>query len=199
MVKTEVLPVPPEMIPRVWLSVRRVLARIPGYDIERAHSRLLAGVDQLWVSYHHDRDKCWPLAGAVITSISERPPSKRKCFKRKDPALMKSLTIHLAGETFLLEWLDSAMERITQYAREHGCRQLFILTRRGWHTQLKRFWSREWESMAISRDRPSKSTCARFRFRNRFGYFRPMVPVPAHRFTRHMYGFMGTFYFKEAA
>lgn len=206
MVKTEVLPVPPELVPRFWKAVRRVaLSKIPGYDIERTHTRLLVGIDRLWVACLPGKGvsaRSQVLQGVIITSISERPPSKRQCFRRKDPALMRSLTIHVAGEYHLLYWLDSAMERINRYAREHDCRQLFILARRGWQRHLKRWWSSEWEGVAFGRDRPTKSRCWWYRTRNTPGYFRPMVPVPREKFSRHRYRITGTFYFpydQEAA
>lgn len=193
--KLDVLPVPPELVPQVWKSVRRVvLAKIPGYDIERTHARLLVGIDRLWVAYRGR----W-LGGVIITSISQRPPSNRNCFKRKDPELRKSLTIHVAGENWLLWWLDSAIERISHYAREQKCRQLFLLTRKGWQENVRRFYSREWEAVAIGRDRPTKSACKRLSFRNTPGYFRRLVPVPADKWDRYMYAFMSTYYFKEAA
>lgn len=195
----EVLPVPPEMISQMWKKVRYVFRKIPGYDVERTHTRLLVGIDQLWVGIVEGA-----IRGVIITSISPRPPSNRKVFRRKEPALMKSLTIHLAGGPKgverLLSWLPSAIERINRYAREHDCRQLFILARRGWQRHLKRWWSPEWEGVAFSRDRPTKSTCKQYRTRNTPGYFRPMVPVPAEKFSRHRYRIVGTFYFpKEAA
>lgn len=195
--KTDVLPVPPEMLPLVWPRVRRVFSLIPNYDVERTHTRLLVGLDRLWVANMPQR-----LAGVIVTSFSLRPPSKRKCFKRKDPALMRSLTIHVAGELNLLSWLDSAMERINLYARQQGCRQLFLMSRKGWQKHIKRWWSPEWECVAFARDRPAKSTCKAYRTRNTPGYFRPMVPVPRAQFSRHRYRIIGTFYFpydQEAA
>lgn len=187
MTKLEVLPVPPEMVSRVWKPVRRVLAKIPHYDIERTYARLRVGVDQLWVSYAADR-----LAGVVITSISNRPPKRRRCFWRNDAALMKSLTIHVAGEHALLSWLDSAIERINRYAREHRVHQLFLMARKGYQRHLiRRWWSSEWEMVAFSRDRPTKSTCWQYRERNKPGYFRPLVPVPKEKFSRHRYRIVG--------
>lgn len=199
-IRLEMLPVPPELTPKVWKAARKVaFSKIPGYDIERTHTRLLVGIDRLWVAYSN-RPGSRSLLGVVITSLSQRPPSKRKCFRRTDPALMKSLTIHVAGEYFLLSWLDSAIERINRYAREQGCRQLFILSRKGWQRHVKRWWSREWEGVAFGRDRPTKSTCKQYRERNKPGYFRPMAPVPREKFSRHRYRIVGTFYFPlEAA
>lgn len=201
MVKTDVLPVPPEMIHHVWKSVHIALANIPDYNIERTHMRLLAGIDQLWMAWtppggRPDRTTL----GVIITSISPRPPQNRKAYQRADKALMKSLTIHLAGVIGIHTWIDSAIERIGRYAREHGCHMIFILARKGWHRFItRRFWSPEWELMALGRDRPTVSTCKRFRFRNRPGYFRQMVPVPPEKWKRWMTSFMGTCYFEEKA
>lgn len=187
----EVLPVPPELVPKVWKPVRRVaLSKIPNYDIERTHTRLLVGIDRLWVAFSPVQ-----LVGVVITSISPRPPKRRKVFWRADTALMKSLTIHVAGEHQLLHWLASAMERINLYAREHECHQLFIMGRKPWQKWLKRWWSPEWECVAFSRDRPTTSTCKQYRERNKPGYFRPMVPIPREKFSRHRYRILGTFEF----
>lgn len=198
----EVLPVPTEMIRLVWKKVRYIFEQIPGYQIERTHSRLLAGIDRLWLGVVKGE-----IRGVIVTSVSIRPPSKRKVFQRVNPTLMRSLTIHLVGGSkrdftprpMLLSWLPSAIARLSAYARENDCHQLFLMARKGWQKYVKHFWSREWEAVALSRDRPTKSRCPRFRGRNTPGYWRLMVPVPAEKYTRHMQGFMGTFYFKEAA
>ena len=197
MVKVEMLPVTPEYVDKffkgVWLTALR---KIPNYDMVRTHQRLLIGLDQLWIAFS-PQVGIHSIWGVVITSVSERPPSSLKVFERKNPALMRSLTIHVAGEIHLGSWLESAIERIALYARQQCCRQLFILTRKGWQKRISRpfFYASNWEGVAISRDRPTKSTCPEFRTRNTPGFFRPMVPVK--KFTRHMYGFMGTFYFKD--
>lgn len=192
--KTEVLPVPPEKVPQLWKGVRKVaLSKIPGYDIERTHTRLLLGTDRLWVAFQSP-EYPW-LRGVIITTLSEQPPSKRKCFKRKDPALMKSLTIHVAGQYDLRRWLDSAVERISRYARQHGVRQLFLTGRKNWQKSLRRFYSREWDGVAFARDRPTYSTCRQYRTRNTPGYFRPLVPVPREKWSRHRYRIVGTAYF----
>lgn len=196
MTKVEVLPVPAELVPRFWNAVRQVaLSKIPDYNLERTHTRLLVGLDQLWIACgSRPGSKSNALLGVIITSISDEPPSDKKCFKPT-----RSLTIHIAGQYKLLSWLDSAIERITRYARQNHCRQLFLMARWSWQQYMKRWWSKEWEGVAFARDRRTRSTCHRFKGRNTPGYFRPMVPVPASKFTRHMYGFMGTWYFKEAA
>jgi hypothetical protein len=201
MEKVEMLPVPPEYVDKFWKGVYlTALRKIPGYDFRRTHQRLLIGLDQLWVA-------CSPqvgipsIWGVVITSVSERPPSDRKVFQRKNPALMRSLTIHVAGEIHLGYWLDSAIERIALYARQQCCRQLFILMRKGWQRRIvhRFYYASNWEGVAISRDRATVSTCRAFRNRNTPGHFRPMVPVPAGKWSRHKYGFMETFYFREEA
>src|SRR5262245_9591294 len=96
--------------------------------------RLLAGVDQLWVAFGRDQHNAQRLWGVIVTSISKRAPQQRKAFLRPNhPELAKSLTIHIAGVDKLLSWIDSAVERIGRYAREHGCRMLYIMARKGWH------------------------------------------------------------------
>jgi hypothetical protein len=154
---------------------------------------LLLGTDRLWIA----NDANQGLVGAIVTTISNKPPQQRNAFKRADRAAMKSLIIHLAGEYRLLSWIDSAVERIQRYARQNNCRMLFISCRRGWHKWMyHRWYSREWEAVAIGRDRPTASKCKRLAARNKPGYFRLMVPVPAEKFDRYMYGFMSTCYFK---
>lgn len=206
MEQCEVLPVPPELVPRVWRSTKTILSKIPGYNVERTHMRLLAGVDQLWVAYGlvPSRNSIDPngihiLMGAIITSVSSKPPQERKAYQRKDKALMRSLTIHLAGERMLLSWLDSAIERINRYAREHDCRMLFILARKGWQRHLKRWWSKEWELVAMARDRSTVSKHPLLRRRNTPGYFRALRPVPADKFNRNRYTIMRTCDFKVEA
>ena len=194
MPQLEVLPVPAEMVQQVWRSVRQVaFAKIPGYDIERTHVRLLAGVDQLWIAFGENRRTL----GVIVTSISNRPPQQRKAFLRKDPALMKSLTIHLAGADAILSWLDSAIERINLYARQHGCRQLYILARKGWHKWLYRWHSKEWEVVALGRDRATVSKCKRLSARNTPGYFRLLIPVPAEKWNRSHYAIMSFCRFRQ--
>jgi hypothetical protein len=197
MTKVEMLPIPAEHVDKFWRGVcLTALRKIPGYDMHRTHQRLLVGLDQLWVA-------CSPYVGSrviwgvCITTISERPPSARKCFQRDDPALMRSLTIHMAGQWYPYKWMDSAIERITAYALEHKCRQLFLSTRKNWQRRINRrfFYAAKWEGVAITRDRPTKSTCRQFQLRNTPGHYRPMVPVK--NFTRHMYGYMCTFYFQD--
>lgn len=196
MAQFEVLPVPAEMVPQFWRSACQcAFNKIPGYDIERTHLRLLAGVDQLWMAF----DAQNKTQGVILTSISARPPQQRKAFLRKDPALMKSLTIHVAGKCNILSWLDSAIERINLYARQQGCRQLYILARKGWHTWLYRWYSQEWEVVALGRDRRTASTCKCLRARNTPGYFRLLIPIPAEKWNRCNYAFMSTCRFKEVA
>ncbi|HXA25587.1 MAG TPA: hypothetical protein VNW90_25190 [Acetobacteraceae bacterium] len=197
MVKVEMLPVPPEYVDKFMKGVYlTTLRKIPGYDLKRTHQRLLVGLDQLWVAC--SPQACSSIWGVVITTISDRPPSKRKCFERQDPALMRSLTVHIAGEYYLGTWLESAIERIIHYARQQGCRQLFLLFRKNWQRRILRpFFSAGWEAVAISRDRPTKSTCKVYRHRNTPGHFRIVIPIPAKRFTRHMYHMTGRFYLKE--
>jgi hypothetical protein len=199
MTKIDMLPVPPELVPRVWRSAYKVtFSKIPGFDIPAQRTRLLIGHDRLWVAYGGYRYRA--LLGVVITHLSNRPPSKRRCFKRDDPALMRSLKIHVAGEYDLRAWLDSAIERINRYAREHAVRQLFFSMRKGFQKHIARlWWSPEWEGVAVSRDRKTKSTCRRHANRNTPGYYRPLVPLPPEKFTRHYYGFTGTAYFKQEA
>lgn len=194
MAQLEVLPVPVEMVPSLWRGARQVgFSRIPGYNIERTHQRLLIGMDKLWLAFGAHN----AIYGVIVTSISKHPPQQRKAFKRKDPALEKSLIIHVAGEHALLSWLDSAIERINLYARRNGCRQLYILARRGWHTWLYRWYSKEWEVVAIGRDRPTASKCKRLAARNTPGYFRLLIPVPEEKWKRWNSAFMSTCRFRQ--
>ena len=200
MANAEVLPVTPERVPDFWRSVYRHLAKIPGYDTKRTRMRLLSGQDRLWISWAPDTVRGRPaicITGVIITTVADRPPSKRLVFRQTDPNAQKSLIIHVAHSRGIRDWLDCAIERIGRYAREHGCRQLYIMGHKGSRRHLTRWYSTEWEMVAFSRDRPTKSTCRRLRFRNRPPYWMPMVPVPAAKWDRCLYTLMGTCYFKE--
>jgi hypothetical protein len=194
--KIEVLPVPPEYVSRVWKNspaIRNFLSQIPGYDIERLHGRLLSGMDRLWIAPGPGQ-----LYGVIITTVLNKPPQQRKAFLRKDRALMKSLLVHFVGGYGLTRWIDSASERIKLYARQQGCRMLFVQARRGWHTHLyHRWYSPEWEVVALGRDRPTVSKCRRLARRNTPGYFRLLIPVPAEKFNRYMYAFQSTCRFRQ--
>ena len=203
MKQLDVLPVPAEMVPQLWNAARRVgFVKIPNYDVERTHARLLAGIDQLWVAFRETNHKQsnGQLVGVIVTSISPRPPQKRRAFERADKSQMRSLTIHFVGEHDVLNWFDSAAERIQRYARENGCRMLFLLARRGYHRFLySRWYSKEWEVVAIGRDRPTYSKCRRLARRNTPGVFRPLIPVPADKWNRYMYTYTSKCCFKEVA
>ena len=111
----------------------------------------------------------------MITSISERPPSDRKVFRKGG----RSLTVHLAAGKRIESWIEQAAERITAYGRAHGCRELFIMSRYGWQEYLPHFLGRGWDRVAFSRDRPSRHDGRKRR--NKIGYFRVVDPQPEGR------------------
>lgn len=206
MTKFEVLPVPAEMVPHVWKRARRVVfSKVPGYNQERLYVRLRSGVDQLWICMvpgkgHEQRYFGRVFLGAVVTSITPKPPQARKDYLRPDPAQMKSITVHYAGEHFPLSWFDSAHERISRYARENDCRMIFLLARKGWQRYLMRQWySKEWEMVAFGRDRPTISKCKVLHNRNTPGWFRKLIPLPAEKWNRYYHAYRGVCYFKEAS
>lgn len=164
----EVLPVPPAELPGLWKTVVSLFhRRRTPYDVDRLHGRLLLGRDRLWVAVVDDPAR--PLRGVIVTSVANRPPTQSKRFQP-----VRSLTVHIANGISIDAWIDSAIERITQYGLGEGCRQLFVQCRKGWHEYAKRFYGRGWETIGIGRDRPTPGGGSRFR--NRVGHFRILVP-----------------------
>lgn len=169
-VEKEVVPLPPEVVGRFWKDVRSILHRhwresrdLENYDDERLHGRLLVGMDTAWLVIQ-DRE-AHPLQGLIVTSIAERPPSLRRCFRRE-----RSLIVHVAGGENIGTWIEQAAERISHYGQVHGCRQVFILARKGWQTYVHCFLNHGWDKVAFSRDRPM--AYGGRRLRNRVGYYR---------------------------
>lgn len=194
----EVLPVPPEMLPKAWPRAQKFFRSIPDYKIERLHRRLLLGEGRLWLAFQTAGViPGQPIVGVIVTSVSDKPPSVRKCFQKADPAAMRSLTVHLAAGEALEAWISSAIERITAYGIEQGCRQLFLLARKGWLEYARRFYSKGgWDTVAYSRDRPTQAK-GEFPSRNRVGYYRPLVPV--RKWTRGLYNRGSVCYIQEGA
>jgi hypothetical protein len=191
----EVLPVPVEMIPRVWKKAVCFFAEIPQYDVHRLFSRLLTGQDRLWVATGAEWSLYYHYLATIVTTITAKPPSTRLVFKCTDPAGRRSLTVHLAGIDAGV-WIDSAVERITAYGKEQRCRQLFLLAKMPWREYAMRFYSRDWDRVGYSRDRPTKAKGV-FKLRNRVGYYRLVLPVPAEKWKSQLYNMGRICYFKE--
>jgi hypothetical protein len=154
------------MIPKIWQNVAYFFTWIPQYDVEQLHARLLVGRDRLWLVaqtagvWRLGRDRFY--MGVVVTTVTAKPPSTRKVFRRSDPAQLRSLTVHLAGGrgAGISGWIDCAVSRISAYGKEQGCRQLFLLAKKSWRQFAMRFYSRDWDTVAYSRDRPVKARCS---------------------------------------
>lgn len=165
------LPVPPEMIPRVWKNASTFFRSIPDYDLDRLRMRLLVGSDTLWLIVQTAGNPIrHPYMGAITTTVSDKPPNARFPIRR-------SLTVHLAGGEVINGWIKNAVERITAYGREQQCRQLFLVARKGWCEYAMRFFSRDWDTVAYSRDRRTESPCRKYKLINRPGFFRVVTPM----------------------
>jgi hypothetical protein len=194
--KGEVLPVPPQMLPKVWKRLTHFFRSIPDFDVDRQYSRLLGGFDQLWLAIRTAGSgfSNSDYIGVLVTTVTNRPPSYRQVFNPADRALRRSLTVHMADGLAIEGWIQSAVERITKYGKEQGCRQLFIKARKSWRRFATRFYSRDdWDRVAYSRDRPTRALYKHTR--NRMGYYRVLVPVEEIRKT--MYNVGPICYFKE--
>jgi hypothetical protein len=195
----EVLPVPPEMLPKAWPDGRRLMRRVPGYDVQRLYHRLLLGHYKLWLAIRTAgfySQPGSPILGVIVTAVTASPPSTRQCFQRADPAARRSLTVHLAEGKALEAWIQSAVERISAYGREQNCRQLFLMARKGWREYVLRFYSPNWDTVAYSRDRPTQAQGI-YRMRNRVGFYRRVIPVREIR--RQSYNTGTLCYMKEGA
>ena len=170
---------PTEMVPRFWKNVSRLFSRIPEYDVEQLHARLLLGRDKLWLAVQTaGAPRTRTYMGVLVTTITHKPPTLQKRFHRTDPAQMRSLTIHLAGGEAVEGWIESAVERITAYGKEQHCRQLFLLAKKGWREQAMKFFSRDWDTVAYSRDRPTQAKGHRgTRLSISPGFYRVVVPA----------------------
>jgi hypothetical protein len=145
--------------------------------------------------------------GVLLTSVRDTPPIHQtpsnmlKAFQRKDPALRRSLVVHLAEGRNCGLWVASAVARISAYGREQGCRMLFVLAKRAWRKYAVRFWSPEWEVVGLSRDRPVPLRNPQGRNHSkrlqRVGWYRVVEPVG--KMTPQRYENSAKCYFEERA
>lgn len=187
-IQGEVLPVPPSALDGHWKPIARFFRRCHNanvtYDVDRLHARLVAGIDMLWIAVVDRKER--PIRGVIVTSITNRSPSGRRYFD----AHARSLTVHLATGRSIEAWIDSAVERITRYGREQGCKQLFLICRKSWRQYAVRFYDASWEHVGIARDRKGK--LAPHRLYNRVGHFREVVPSqPGLRYTSAWHCILG--------
>jgi hypothetical protein len=175
--QAEVLPVDVSLLPQVWKGLQHGVLRRNGgtnLDLTRTYTRLLAGVDLLWVAV--PVGDVWtshpPYIGVAITSVSELPPTRRKDF-----APTRSLTVHLAAASsgMIARWIDNAVERISEYGREQGCKQIFLLSRRGWRPYVLRFFGK-FDATAYGRDRETSVGSKGARYRP--GHWRRVLIAP---------------------
>jgi hypothetical protein len=174
----ELLPVPCEMIPRVWRAVRSAIRAPqkglgPGYDTDRLHGRLLLGIDCLWVAaltkaQPHHKGLQTRFAGIVITSIGP-PPTPRPC---KLFYTERSLTVHFIAGVATEAWIADAVQKICDYGKAMGCRQVFAISRSQWTGYYAGKFFDNFERVGIARDR------GRYK---RLGYFRRLErDLPPH-------------------
>ena len=173
-VEGEVLPVPVEAVPRLWKDIAHIIRwprrGAPHYDLERLHGRLLLGIDQAWLGVYKRSPRDSPYAGVIVTSITAKPPTPSKYYRTSDPAAARSLTVHLVSGRSIESWIDSAVERISGYARENGCRKVFVLARCDWRVYAQRFRS-HFDQMGFSVDRPTGRP-GKPKLKTKIGYFR---------------------------
>ena len=185
MAEGELLPVPIEMIPRLWTKTAKRLIQSPrgigyDYDIERLHGRLLVGMDQLWLAAITKGSNTGRFAGAVITSIGPPPVDlPRKLFRKE-----RSLTVHFVAGHLPGAWMDDAREKIVRYGKENACDQLFVLARHSWLVGYMYKLYGRFERVGLARDRWRKSKHG-LNLHNslmRPGHFRLLEPMPAGAF-----------------
>lgn len=104
-----------ETLARVWKKAKPALdSAITGrgevHSIEFFYQPLLQGQFQLWVA---NEDK-----GYVLTSIEQGAKKSR-------------LDINLLGGEDLPSWVDQMNEKLTDFAKEHGCVAIQAITRPG--------------------------------------------------------------------
>jgi hypothetical protein len=196
--KGEVLPVPPEMAAQLWTHVKTRFESVPDLNIERLYSRLLLGADKLWVAVEPvsvpGED---PFLGVILTTVSDEPPTRQKVFERLAPANRRSLAVHLAEGRKVYSWIESAVERITEYGKQERCRMLFIKASRAWRRYATRFYSRDdWQVVAFSRDRATAAKRV-FKRRNTPGFYLVMQPVASCDWKRQLYNNGTRCYFEE--
>lgn len=181
----EVLPVPSAVLERHWYDIditcrkhfrrhKKECAdpRQKEYDTQALYTRALAGIDVVWVVARFDADASEYL-GVIVTTIADRPPTKRKVFRRE-----RSITIHLVNGNMIESWMAQAVERITAYAHDNGCRQAFLLARWRWQRYAAAFVG-HFDRVGFSRDR--QTTRGGNHWSNRIGWFRELVPFEPRR------------------
>ncbi|HKD03014.1 MAG TPA: hypothetical protein VKB77_11320 [Terriglobales bacterium] len=167
-VEAEVVSVNTQVLPQLWPDlVRGIFHRNGGAAVELPilYGRLLLGEDVLWLALYNRSCHPSPYAGVLITSITEKPPMRGKSL----PPPGRSLTVHIATGSSIESWIDSAIERISSYGHANGCRQIYVLARKGWRPYALRFYG-QFDVMGYSRDRSTAK--GRNRFQNRPGLFR---------------------------
>jgi hypothetical protein len=175
----EILPVPAEKVGKLWKDVCRVMRlRLwtspehgADYDYERLRARLLSGQDMVWLVVRTPLYiRRGPIIGIIITSITQRAPSNRQVFRRSG----RSLTVHLAGGRHPEAWVEKAAATLSAWGQACGCKEVFVLARKGWQEYTGHFLDHGWDRVSFSRDQLIKH--GGNRLRNRVGYFRILDP-----------------------
>lgn len=152
----EVYQVTRSYLPYLWSDCARLVRREPlGQDLNALHSRLLSGQETAWVALT-PKDRR-PIA-LILTHVAER-----------------KLTIHFAGGRRIEEWIASARERLSEYARLCNCHELRIMARKGWKEYVISLGGSGIAKVSFSRDRPTSKGRGR---QNKVGYYRGVPACP---------------------
>ena len=183
MAEGELLPVPTDMVPKLWTGVKQSIRGPRGmgdeawncaYDVKRLHGRLLVGMDRLWIAVITKGCNTGKFAGIVITSLGPPPPDRpHKLF-----FIERSLTVHFIAGHLPRAWMDDAIEKIALYGKENGCRQIFVLARRNWQSSLKKGFFGRFARVGIARDRMVANGRDPRNALMRPGHFRLLEPLP---------------------
>ena len=158
------------------------------YDINRLYGRLVLGMDRLWLAAFTPTANKWIrdlFAGVVITSIGKAPPDRpRKLFPEDD----RSLIAHFIAGRNLESWIGDAIEKITDYGKKNGCKQIFVMLRKNWFHYAHPFYGR-FERVGLARDRATKTGGNMKDGIHRPGHFRllqkDLPPNMTHNCARH--------------
>ena len=196
--QAELLSVPERLALEAWYDASYWLSRVPELDLNAARIRVLKGEDRLWLPIltagrwpAQVPKRHAPCLGVVITRVTEASPMTGQS--------LRSLIVHLAEGVLIQLWLPSAVQKLTHYAKDQDCSQLFILARRGWRTYATHFYSREFLRVGYSRDRPTPGKGSHYPGWNAIGNFRTMEPVEGMTKQDYNSGTMCRFEERDAA
>ena len=100
--------------------LKKALTKAPEYNEEAVLAKVLNGTSQMWLAEDDE------LLGITITEGVQYPE-------------YLALNIHLLGGTRLKEWMEIGLEKIQQFAKDSGCKEISLSGRKGWEKLLKDF------------------------------------------------------------